>query len=142
MPRKRVYSEADKASHRKYYSRNAERLKAAAKQWRAKQKTDRPGEKNEKNKEYRKRLKLETLTRYGPSGQLCCSWADCHVSDIDMLSLDHINNDGARQRREAKGSGDGAHLYSKLKTSGYPDGYQTLCLNHQFKKELLRKMVR
>jgi hypothetical protein len=84
--------------------------------------------------------KAEAMAHYGPSGQVCCSWAGCQISDIDMLVLDHIADDGAAQRRALGGGsrGKGHELYRHLKRDGYPAGYQTLCCNHNHKKELLR----
>jgi hypothetical protein len=84
-------------------------------------------------------LKLEVLTHYGPSGQLCCSWLDCHVSDVDMLSLDHLDDSGARHRQDKSDSSRvGVGWYRKLKQSGFPVGFQTLCFNHQWKKQITK----
>lgn len=72
-----------------------------------------------------------------PNGECKCSWEVCVVCDLDMLSLDHINNDGAEEKRNGRGSGRG--LYTKLKKAGFPEGFQTLCQNHQWKKENVRR---
>ena len=48
-----------------------------------------------------------------------------------MLSLDHVNNDGHAHREEV-----GSKMYSWVKSHGFPEGFQTLCMNHQFKKKL------
>jgi len=61
---------------------------------------------------------------------------DCGVTDIDMLTLDHINNDGNTDR---KVRGVGSVIYCRLVRDGYPSGFQTLCCNHQWKKEILRR---
>jgi hypothetical protein len=54
-----------------------------------------------------------------------------------MLSLDHVNNDGAKDRvGNLKG---GYAFYRWLKTHGFPGEFQTLCHNHQWKKELMRR---
>ena len=81
-------------------------------------------------------VKLEVLTQYSPNGILKCSWKDCDICDPDLLTLDHINNDGAQQRK-IHGSGVGAYYYARQ--NGFPDGFQTLCWNHQWKKEILRR---
>jgi len=52
-----------------------------------------------------------------------------------MLTLDHINDDGAKQRKKKK-LGTGTNVYAFLNKHGYPPGYQTLCCNHQLKKHL------
>ena len=82
--------------------------------------------------------KLAALTHYGKEGFLQCCWSGCDVTDVDMLSLDHIENDGAEHRRES-GNNGGHKMYRMLRQQGYPDGFQTLCMNHQTKKELLRR---
>jgi hypothetical protein len=80
--------------------------------------------------------KMRVLTHYGPSGILRCSWPDCQVTDIDMLTLDHVKDDGAKQRK-ARGYGTGSRMYRVLERDGYPPGFQTLCCNHQLKKHLM-----
>jgi hypothetical protein len=55
-----------------------------------------------------------------------------------MLSIDHAENNGAEERRNNK-SNAGITFYAKLKSLGFPVGYQTLCHNHQWKKELMRR---
>jgi hypothetical protein len=83
-------------------------------------------------------LKLEVLTYYSPEHVLGCCWENCTVTDIDMLSLDHINNDGAEHRRSLNiGAKGGEKLYRWAKKESFPDGFQTLCMNHQLKKQLL-----
>jgi hypothetical protein len=82
--------------------------------------------------------KVKVLTYYGPGHTLGCSWEGCNVTDIDMLSLDHVNNDGANDRRNGKG-GSGDALYRQAEREGYPERFQTLCHNHQWKKEILHR---
>lgn len=86
----------------------------------------------------RTRIKTDVLAHYGPQGKMQCSWNGCEIIDIDMLVLDHIEDDGAQERRDAPNSGKGHELYRKLRNENYPVGYQTLCCNHNHKKELLR----
>lgn len=81
-------------------------------------------------------VKLEVLSYYGKEGRLQCCWPDCGVIDPDMLSLDHVNNDGQIDRKQGKG---GIKLYRVLRTEGYRPGFQTLCHNHQWKKEIMRR---
>src|SRR5258708_5732325 len=76
---------------------------------------------------YRIKLKLEVLTRYSPNRLLNCSWPECSVNDIDMLCLDHIKNDGKSDRALRSGGGAGMSVYTKIRTTGFPDGFQTLC---------------
>jgi hypothetical protein len=55
-----------------------------------------------------------------------------------MLTIDHIDNSGAADRKKGNQYG-GVQFYVILKNAGYPDGFQTLCHNHQWKKEMLRR---
>ena len=82
----------------------------------------------------RRASKLEALTHYGKGGKLLCSGYGCRVHDLDLLTLDHVNDDGAKKRRQE----ESCH-YSRLKNEGWPPGFQTLCWNHQWKKEMNRR---
>ncbi len=78
---------------------------------------------------YHEKLKIEVLTRYS-KGKLAC--VRCGFDDIRALSIDHINGGGTAQ---GKITGFGHHLYRWLKRNGYPDGFQTLCMNCQALKK-------
>lgn len=71
--------------------------------------------------EQRRIARQEIFNRYGDS----C--AICGFSDKRALHLDHINNDGYKDRKD--GQRGGVSFYLKLKKNGYPDGYQILCAN-------------
>lgn len=86
-------------------------------------------------------LKLEVLAHYGLGGRHQCCWPDCGIEDIDVLTLDHINNDGAKDRKQGVRK-TGKSWYRNLRKRGYPEGYQTLCANHQLKKEILHSQGR
>jgi len=88
-----------------------------------------------RKKQRRLEIKEEVLTHYGKGGKLCCCWYGCKVKDLDLLTLDHKNNDGAIARAEKK-DGTGFKLYSSVKRNGFPDTFQTLCWNHQWKKQM------
>ena len=87
------------------------------------------------------KLKLEVLTHYGKRGKMMCSWKGCTISDPDVLELDHIHNDGAAMRKDHSNGRwwGGHHLYAFLRERKFPEGYQTLCCNHNRKKEILRR---
>ena len=80
--------------------------------------------------------KIDCLTHYG-GGRLACVF--CGETDLDCLSLDHINNDGAQDRKKRKEKGQSPSIYKNLIWEAYPIGYQTLCMNCQFKKEAHRR---
>lgn len=95
----------------------------------------------EKNRE----LKKLVLSHYGKQKKLMCTWRNCFIDDLDMLSIDHKYNNGAEHREQlTKGkrrTGGGLNMYSWLKVHGFPEGFRTLCHNHQWKKEILRRKV-
>ncbi|MBA7590530.1 hypothetical protein ES708_32654 [subsurface metagenome] len=79
--------------------------------------------------EARVKIKIETLTHYG-NGKLTCS--HCDESRLACLSLDHINGNGCKERDKLKRWG--YRFYLMLKKQGWPEGFQTLCMNCQFVK--------
>src|SRR5271157_2659886 len=91
-----------------------------------------------KQREWKEALKVEVFTHYG-DGRLCCLWEGCTVDDPDMLTLDHIKDNGAEHRRKMGTASAGTGFYSKLRKAGFPQGYQTLCWNHQWKKQIAKK---
>lgn len=91
------------------------------------------------------RAKLEALTHYGKGGKLRCCARGCKVCDIDILTLDHINDNGAEHRRSVKGNLKGKAIYAWARRVSYPKGFQTLCANHQLKKfmqQMRRRMIK
>jgi|SRR5208337_5315037 len=82
----------------------------------------------------RRNLKIEVFSHYCDGTPKC---ACCGEEHIEFLSLDHINNNGAEERRKMSGSGQGwggEFLYRILRRNNYPNGYQVLCLNCNFAK--------
>lgn len=80
----------------------------------------------------RAQLKLEVIKHYGNGFSACVKCG--YDESIHALSIDHINGNGAEHRR-VEGTGGGRPFYSWLKRNGYPEGYQTLCMNCQFVKK-------
>lgn len=80
--------------------------------------------------------KIQVLSHYGNNGVLGCRWPGCRETDLDVLTLDHIANDGYKDRNGNKGA---SKLYARLIRERFPLGFQTLCANHQLKKELMRR---
>ena len=55
--------------------------------------------------------------------------ACCGESERLFLSIDHIDNNGAEERKSGLYSGSGYAFYRWLRKSGFPPGYQVLCMN-------------
>lgn len=70
---------------------------------------------------YYRKLKEEVLAYYGHT----C--ACCGETRYEFLTLDHINEDGAEQRRQAKTRG-GVTYFRQVKQT-WPDDLQVLCWN-------------
>ena len=77
---------------------------------------------------YSRRLKDEVYAAYGGYECKCCG-----VTEATFLSIDHMNNDGAKQRKELHGKTPG-YLYTYLRRNKFPAGYQVLCMNCQVGK--------
>ena len=76
-----------------------------------------------------KRVKHEVLTHYSDKNYASC--VDCEEWDIRCLSIDHINGGGKKHIPEV---GGGRAMYYWLKRKGYPKGYDTVCMNCNFKR--------
>ena len=132
-----------KAYHQQYYQEHKERYAQNAKRW--------FNEHPERTKEIRKqhnirhkeqqlkwarakraKQRYECLLHYS-EGSLQCG--RCGIADIDVLCLDHINNDGGLEK---KCWGNGNAFYTNIYRLGFPEGYQVLCWNCNHKKELER----
>jgi hypothetical protein len=78
---------------------------------------------------HRKRWrKAETMAAYG--GACAC----CGENNLAFLTIDHVNGDGAAERKAIGGTNrgnGGSAFYAFLKTRGWPekDRYQVLCFN-------------
>jgi hypothetical protein len=86
---------------------------------------------NEKARERRRLAKQKVLEHYGYT----CN--HCKYSDIRALQIDHINNNGAEERKSLGGKNfSGWNFYEYLIKNNFPDGYQTLCANCNMIKQL------
>ena len=74
-----------------------------------------------------RRLRLEILQKYGGIPPKCKC---CDEKIYEFLAVDHINNDGYKERKSDKSFGrGGTAMYLSLKRRGFPKGYQILCHN-------------
>lgn len=78
-----------------------------------------------------RRNRLIVLQHYGCYCH--CKSCDCKVTNPRHLTIDHVNNDGAKHRREVIGVKGG--IYRWLIKNGFPEGFQVLCWNCNCAKE-------
>lgn len=95
---------------------------------------------NQRTKEWRVKVKEDIIRNYS-NGSMCC--AHCGFKDIRALCLDHINNDGAKHRKEliGKNAGLGSAIYNILRKENFPKGFQVLCCNCNIIKEREKNIV-
>lgn len=93
----------------------------------------------EKTRVERWALKDEVFSHYSGGKAQC---AHCHTDDLRVLTLDHINSNGAQSRREKSKGQAGELYYRALIKLNYPDGYQVLCANCHRIVEIERFNVR
>lgn len=74
----------------------------------------------------RRLLRAEVMLTYG-NGQCAC----CGEDNLDFLTLDHVDGDGATDRGGGRTGNGGSQFYAWLRTRGFPDRsrYQVLCFN-------------
>jgi hypothetical protein len=77
--------------------------------------------------------KIAVLNHYSQGTNTC---AFCGISDIRVLSIDHVEGCNKEQREKC---GHGGHFYWWLIKNNYPIGYQVLCMNCQWIKRHTRK---
>jgi len=65
------------------------------------------------------KLKLKVFKKYGGSSCQCCQ-----ETTLDFLTIDHINKDGAKHRKQI-----GFNIYRWLRNNNYPYGFRVLCMN-------------
>lgn len=85
---------------------------------------------NENAKVYARKIKKICYDHYG------CKCVCCGEQEPAFLSIDHIENDGAVHRREQGTKGSGTWLYLWLIRNNFPSGFQILCWNCQWGKQL------
>ncbi len=89
---------------------------------------------NKRTRDYKARIKVLCFNAYGGCRCVCCG-----ETQITFLSIDHVHNNGAEHRRtlgKHRGAGGGHSFYLHLKKNNWPPGYQVLCFNCQWGKQI------
>lgn len=108
---------------RKYYMTHKDVFKRIWKRYAIK--------KNPQRKLQHQTLRMQCLTHYSPTNEAHCS--RCGTTDLNSLCIDHIHNDGAAHR---KLPGINSGIYRWLTANGFPEGFQVLCYNCNWRKFL------
>jgi|SRR5579862_2702211 len=82
-----------------------------------------------KNRQSRHDRKVAVMNLYGNGS---CTF--CQDDDIAVLSLDHINDDGVKDRRISGFKGMGDPFYIQLLKQPKREDLQVLCMSCQFRK--------
>lgn len=85
---------------------------------------------NERTRYNWRKLRTEIFNFYG--WECKC----CKETIKEFLSLDHINNDGYLDKNPNGDKKSGKELYLLAKKQGFPNKYQTLCMNCNWGKKL------
>ncbi len=70
------------------------------------------------------KIRAAVFAAYGGHVCVCCG-----ETEPLFLTIDHVDNDGAEMRRNGTHSRGGTAFYQWLKKSGFPPGFQVLCMN-------------
>lgn len=85
----------------------------------------------------RDRTKYEVMFHYS-KGTLSCK--HCGIDVYPLLTIDHINNDGAEHRRKICHGKASSLTYTWLRKNSYPEGFQVLCQNCNYFKDMIRRI--
>ena len=117
--------------HHDYYIKNREKINLQNNKWHQNNKE----RMNEFGRKSREKRKQEILTYYGG-----CFCSICGIVDIEVLTIDHIDGGGTKQRR---GFRDGHAIYRWILNNNFPPGFRVLCRNCNWKeyRRMLREVV-
>lgn len=115
--------ELKRQKDREWRERNSEAYKERKRQRYARRTLTEKERRREHARNHNNKVKRRVMDAYGGVCQ-CCG-----ESMLEFLTLDHINNDGNEHRKTLKGFGAGTALYRLLEKQGWPEGFQTLCMN-------------
>jgi hypothetical protein len=104
---------------RRYTKAHPERLRKSRKLYRKKY-----GDRLRKtHREKYAEVRLDVLTHYSGSPSKCSC---CGEDNIKFLTIDHINNNGAKDRKKHRSTWA---FFIWIKKNNYPEGLQILCYN-------------
>ncbi len=128
-----VRREWDRVHNSEYRRKYPERVKESAKRWKEEHRELFSMKQHVYYARYVNRMRRKLVGHYS-NGTFRC--ACCGESQFDFLCIDHVNNNGAEERRALFGrnSTRGYAFYIWLIKNGFPSGYAILCMNCNFSK--------
>jgi len=129
LENKSVTDERKREYNRRYsrvrYWNNLEKMRKEAQKRQIKYRLSHPERSHESCKSYRHRCKIKALEIVG-RGKIECT--NCHIKDIRVLSINHVNGDGRilRGRRGSGGNETHQRIINGLRTI---DDLNLLCWN-------------
>jgi len=119
---KEKIQEYNRKYHPKYYADNKKRIRDYRREYKMANKE----RLCENNRRYSQKIREGVMQAYG--GKCVC----CGESELDFLTIDHINGDGNQQRKDIR-SGKGFYIW--LRDNNYPKkNFQILCRNCNYGK--------
>lgn len=115
----RKNAEYRKQYRREYHEENRDQIIARVTAW-SKQNPDR---RRANAREYYYRIQEQCIAAYGGNKCSCCG-----ETEPLFLTLDHVDSDGSKHRKEI-GTTGGQKLYRWLIKNNFPKGFQVLCSN-------------
>jgi len=83
----------------------------------------------------RNKRRIIVMKHYSNGTNKC---AGCGIEDIVVLTIDHINGGGTQHRKKIH-----QDMYNWLIKNNFPEGYQVLCWNCQYRKKIKnREMIK
>ena len=111
---------------RDWYEKHKEDIRKQKRENMRRYRRENPEIHRERSRKATRHLKEKVFNMYGHVCQ-CCGF-----EDIRALTLDHVNNNGAEERKALGERGP----YRRALTSYKPDEYRILCMNCQFIKRV------
>ncbi len=85
--------------------------------------TEKQAKYNIRQKAIKRKIKIDVMTKIGG----CCKL--CGLDDIEVLTVHHINNDGAEHRRQLSKGVSGYAFYTALRRTGNYKGLECRCFS-------------
>ena len=120
---------SNKMAYRKWYEKNRDSVREYKKLVMRKLRSKNPEHYREQSRQAKYRLKEKVFNLYGRKCVIC------GFEDIRALTLDHVNNNGAEERKIIGERG----VYRRALNEKYKSEYQILCMNCQFIKRVEAK---